>query len=157
TAPTSPTRASGGSRRPSPAARSAAEDKAAPMTDADRIKLHFGPYKSPRFRYGDVVVCEVRGEAVLSGLSSGPVPWPTTRGKRGRLFRVGFAGLADAVRREAGLAVAHHWGVTPQTVTVWRKALDVGAVTEGTSMLKRERALEPDIVAGLARAQDKSG
>jgi hypothetical protein len=67
------------------------------VTDADRIKLRFGPYKAPRFKYGDTVYCEVRGEVVLSGLSSGPAPRPTARGKRGRRFLVVFADLADAV------------------------------------------------------------
>jgi hypothetical protein len=127
------------------------------VTDADRRRLLFGPYRAPRFKYGDVVFCEVRGEVVLSGLSAGPVPWPTTRGRRGPPFLAVFGALADAVRRGSALAVAHWWGISPRTVTVRRKALGVGAVTEGTSALRRERAAEPDIVAGLAKAQDKAG
>jgi hypothetical protein len=47
-----------------------------------------------------------------------------------------YNGLARAVRLEASLAVAYWWGVTAQTVTVWRKALGVGPTTFGTSVLR---------------------
>ena len=43
----------------------------------------FGPYRTPVFRFGDVVICEVRGQVELVGLTAGPVPWPV--GKRGRV------------------------------------------------------------------------
>ena len=42
------------------------------MTDADRIRL-LGRYKTPRFRYGDAVFCEVRGDVVITGLSNGRI------------------------------------------------------------------------------------
>jgi hypothetical protein len=55
-------------------------------------------------------------------------------GRKGRAKSlVVFKGLARAVRRESGVAVAHHWSVDKQTVWKWRKALGVGRVTEGTS------------------------
>jgi hypothetical protein len=38
------------------------------MSDDDRFRLLLGPYKTPRFPYGSVVHCEVRG------LSDGPIP-----------------------------------------------------------------------------------
>jgi len=51
------------------------------VTDADRYHLLFGPYPAPRFRCGD---------AVITGLSNGPIPWPV--GKRpGRGVRGGGA------------------------------------------------------------------
>jgi hypothetical protein len=40
-----------------------------------------------------------------------------------------------AIRRESALAICHHWGITPQTVTKWWKALGIGPVTEGTHRL----------------------
>jgi hypothetical protein len=103
------------------------------------------------FRYGKAVFCEVRGEVVICGLSDAPIPWPV--GKRGLVV---YGGLAKAVRRESAQAVAHWWGVTPQTVWVWRKALGVGPVTEGTRRLKHDYALEPGITAARARAQAKA-
>jgi hypothetical protein len=63
--------------------------------------------------------------------------------------------LADAVRRETALAVTYHWGVTQQTVTGWRKALDVPPVTDGTRAAKREHFAEPwaDDVRAKAHAK----
>jgi hypothetical protein len=43
------------------------------MTDAGRFKLRFGPYRTPRFRYGGALRCELRGELVVCGLTNMPV------------------------------------------------------------------------------------
>jgi hypothetical protein len=56
------------------------------------------------------------------------------------LIRV--AGLLQRLVRRPLIEVKnftkHWWGVTPQTVSKWRKALSVGIATEGTSQLHRE-------------------
>ena len=39
------------------------------MHDADRFQLLFGPYRTTRFRYGERVLCEVRGLVVVCGLT----------------------------------------------------------------------------------------
>ena len=125
------------------------------MHTAYRFRL-LGAYKTPRFRYGRVVRCAVRGEVEVVGLHEALVPWPV--GKRGRAKSlVVFKDLARAVRRESEVAVAHHWGVDKQTVGKWRKALGVGRVTEGTSKRLSDHAREPAVVAGLWKAQAKSG
>jgi hypothetical protein len=126
------------------------------VDDSDRVRLLFGPYSHPSLSYGDEVPCQVRGGVGIVGLSDGPIPWPV--GKRGRAKGlVVYAGLADAVRRESAQAVAHWWGVTPQTVGVWRKALGVCALTEGTRRLKRDHALEPGIAAAREKAVGRAG
>jgi hypothetical protein len=127
------------------------------MTNADRFRLSFGPYRAPRFRYGDVVRCAVRGEVVIVSLSAGKIPWPIgqRRGSTARSFIV-YAGLANALRKESNIAVCHWWGVTAQTVSKWRKALGAGPSTEGTRRLKREYAQEEPIVAALKKAQSKA-
>jgi hypothetical protein len=107
------------------------------MEDAERYQL-LGTYKTPRFRYGRKVFCEVRGEVTICGLSDAPIPWPIGKRGRSRNSLVVFKDLAKAVRRESNQAVAYWWGVTPQTVSKWRKALGVGIATEGTSQLHRE-------------------
>ena len=81
------------------------------MNDADRFLLRFGPYRTPPFRYGKIVFCEVRGEVEIVGLSDAPLPWPIGRKGNGPRALVVFGALAKAVRREASLAVAHWWGV----------------------------------------------
>jgi hypothetical protein len=52
-----------------------------------------------------------------------------------------FDDLADAVKQEVTQAVAHWWGVSGQTVTKWRKALNVGK-TAGDAILREESSRE---------------
>jgi len=108
-------------------------------------KLLFGPYRTPRFRYGAVAFCEVRGEVIVTGLTDAQIRWPL--GKKGRNGRarglVVYRDLEKAVRRESDSAVAHWWGVTAQTVTVWRKALGVARSNEGSEQLWRENFDQP--------------
>jgi hypothetical protein len=109
---------------------------------ADRFRLLFSPYRTPRFRVGQRVCCAVRGEVVIVGLSEAPIPWPLC--KVGKWHRpVVYKGLARAVRRESEQAVAHHWGVGHCPAWQWRKALGVGATTEGTRRLRRDHFAEP--------------
>src|SRR5262249_62196132 len=113
-----------------------------------------GRYTTPRFRYGQAAF-EVRGEVTVVGLTAAPLPWPV--GKRGRARSLGvYQGLARAARRESAQAVAHRWGVTPQTVTVWRKALGVAPTTQGTHRLRGAHALGPGGAAGREKAHAQS-
>jgi hypothetical protein len=121
------------------------------MTDARHHLL--GSYETPRFRHGDRVRCEVRGELVVVGLSDAPIPWPVgLRGKAKSL--VIYYGLAEAVRRESVSAVCHWWGVTAKTVSTWRKGLGVSPMTEGTALLKSEALRESEaFAAAIARGR----
>jgi hypothetical protein len=127
------------------------------VNDADRFRLCFGPYSTPRFQYGHVVWCEVRGEVRIVGLSDAPIPWPIGQTRQGPRALVVFGDLAKAVRREANLAVAHWWGITAKTVTKWRKALDVSRINDGTfglmSVHGQER-IEDALPAAVAKARD---
>jgi len=107
---------------------------------ADPAKL-LGRYRTPRFKYGNVVSDTVRGDVEIVGLSDGRIPWPIGKRNRGKSLVV-FGDLERAIRTESNLAVCYWWGIRPQTVTKWRNALGVGAVTPGTSRLRRE-ALAP--------------
>lgn len=100
-----------------------------PMDDADRFRLHFGPYRTPRFHVGRVVRCRVRGEVTICGLSAAPIPWPLCR-TGSRTSPVVHGGLFKAVKRESAVAVGHRWGVSRNTSWTWRKALGVGPTTE---------------------------
>ena len=88
------------------------------MHDTDRFKLRFGPYRTPRYRIGSTVVCEVLGEVVIVGTSDGRIPWPLARmkGQRGRPSLVVYRGLAKAVRRESNIAIRHWWGAGQSSV-----------------------------------------
>ena len=83
------------------------------MTERDRFKLLFGPYRPPYVRKGEVVFCDVRGEVVVRGMSSGRIAWPVTRLKRSRLLLIVFAGLAEAIRVPPG------WKTAVNTSSVW--------------------------------------
>lgn len=121
----------------------------------DRLKLLFGPYATPLFHYGDVVSCEIRGEVEIVGLTGALIPWPI--GKRDRFKSIILYGpLIDAVRRESNQAVAHWWGVTSPTVSKWRRALDVGSITEGTHWVLREDTFTDAKRAALKSMQAKS-
>jgi hypothetical protein len=85
------------------------------MHTPENCRLLFGPYRTPVFKYGDVVICDVRGEVEIVG---GRIPWPV--GKRGSAKALVLCGaLARAVQLEAAVAVAYWWCVTAQTVTGW--------------------------------------
>lgn len=112
------------------------------MDDAERLRL-LGKYRTPRFRIGRVVFCEARGEMTISGITDAPIPWPVGKGQRGRTSLIVYKDLAKAIRRESNQAIAHWWGVDPQTVSKWRKVMSVKRATEGTSRLHSEYDKEP--------------
>jgi hypothetical protein len=124
------------------------------MTDADRYRLLFGPYHAPRWRYGRVVMDEVRGEVTVVGMAAARIPWPV--GKRGRAKApVVAADLARALRTEAGQAVAHWWGLTPATVSSYRRALGAPRSTAGTRRLHQlnyRKVVTPEVHARALRA-----
>jgi hypothetical protein len=104
------------------------------MHEADRFKL-LGKYKTPRFRYGAVVACAIRGPVKIVGLTAGRIPWPKGRsGKRAQAIIL-YGALAQAVCRESAQAVMHWFGVGSDTVWKWRKALGVEETNAGTSAL----------------------
>jgi hypothetical protein len=124
------------------------------MTPDSRKLL--GTYRTPRFRYGQKVLCEARGEVTIVKLSDAPIPWPMARSSpRSRLSLVLYRDLARAVRRETNRAVCHHWGVSRFSVSKWRKALGVKQ-TEGTInwRVAHGKASEKAIKAMASTARD---
>jgi hypothetical protein len=129
------------------------------MDDSQRVRLYFGPYRTPRFRYGQIVADVIRGEVRITGLSDGPIPWPKgvrvhSRGEPPGL--VLYQSLVRAVQRESNTAVAYWWGVSGQTVTKWRKSLRVPVTTMGTSRLRAAHAREEPSVRGRQTAHEMS-
>ena len=87
-----------------------------------------------RFRYGQVVFCEIRGWVPVRRISAGHIPWPQTIAGRNPAFML-CGELVMAIKRESNIAICHWWGVTAQTVSGWRKAFDVPRTNEGTARL----------------------
>jgi hypothetical protein len=104
------------------------------MHELDRVKL-LGQYRTPPFKYGDTVICAIRGPVEIVGLSNGLIPWPKCRSTGPNRAIILYGDLADAVRRESVEAVKHWFGVGGVTVWRWRKALGVEFANEGTSAL----------------------
>lgn len=106
------------------------------MAKVDRFRLH-RTYRSPRFRIGATVVDEWRGKVRIVGLSTSIIPWPIGQSGKWRSLVV-YGALARAIRSESVQAVAHAWGVTPQTVTKWRRRLGIaGHKLKGTIKLRQ--------------------
>jgi hypothetical protein len=122
---------------------------------ARRHKLHFGPYRTPRFRLGQHVEDQRRGRVRIVAISDGRIAWPIAAGPGG-LSLVLFGGLAGAVRRESAAAVCYSFGVGPIAVRKWRRALDVPRWNEGDLLLKAAngRANKVALAAMHATAQD---
>jgi hypothetical protein len=112
------------------------------MRDSERFRLRFGPYRTPRFRYGATVKDLRVGKVKIAGISDARIPWPYRKKGMPKTLIL-YGDLAKAVRRESNQAVAYWWGVTRQTVTVWRKALGVPPTTAGTSKLRSAHFHEP--------------
>lgn len=128
------------------------------MTNFDRFRLLFGPYKSPRFKYGDIVMDEARDcEVIVVDISDARIPWPIGRRREtsARALIV-YGKQANAVRQESNQAVCYWWSVTPQTVTKWRKALGVEPTNRGTSRFRSDNAHEAPAVQGLKKAITKA-
>src|SRR4051794_15178034 len=125
------------------------------MPSVNRHKLHFGPYRTPRFKYGANVDCEVRGEVTIVKLSDGRIPWPVGKTHRATSL-VLYKDLARAVRREAACTVRYWWGVGAATVRKWRRALGVPAMNEGDRRLKREHAKTDWAKSARAKAWTKA-
>jgi hypothetical protein len=109
-----------------------------PRCRADRYRLLFAPYRPPRCRVGRTWLrCAIRGQVKVAGISDAPILWPQCKAGK-HLVPIICGSLVKAIRRESNQGVAHHWGVSRQTVTMWQKALGVPVYTDGTLRLARD-------------------
>jgi hypothetical protein len=87
--------------------------RGATVTDADRFKLLFGPYRTPRFKYGADRRCTLRGAVILCGLTDAPTPW--LMGKRRSDPRAGAKPPMSSSRGGTG---SDHGTRTPTTTSL---------------------------------------
>jgi hypothetical protein len=104
--------------------------------------IRFGPYAPPGVDLGDEIQCEIRGLITVHSWSDrGAIMWPMglrSGASPGRPAMILTGDLVRALRRESAIAVANHWGTTWRTVRVWRRALGIGRMTEGSTLLASE-------------------
>ena len=98
-----------------------------------RYQLHFGPYRTPRFKVGSVVQDKVRGRVKIIGVSNGRIPWPVAMNWTHRSLVV-YRGLSRALRLETLQAVAYWWGVSGEQIRILRRALGIPIFTAGTAL-----------------------
>jgi hypothetical protein len=127
------------------------------MKAADRFRL-LGSYTTPCIRLGEVIACEARDcDLVVVEISDGRIPWPVGRrkGQSGKSLVV-FGDLALAIQTESNQAICHWWGVTPQTVSKWRKAFGVKWTNGGTRRLRVDYSGEPWFKRARRKAHAKA-
>ena len=109
------------------------------MLQQVRTKLLFGPYRVPKCKVGGRLLCRMRGEVQVAGITDTPMQWPYAwRNRLNHRPSVIVCGdLVRALRRESATAIAHWWGVSVCTVWRWRKEVGVEQFTEGTRDLYR--------------------
>ncbi len=118
-------------------------------------ELIAGPYLPPPCKVGDWIDDEVDGRLEVGGWTVAPISWPR-RKKTGRAALILCGDLARAVRVESVEAICYWWGVRPTKVWMWRKALGVERVTEGTRKLLQERTGVPPDAARRGRRRAAS-
>jgi len=75
-----------------------------------RHRLHFGPYRTPRFRIGQRVEDERRGTVRIVGLSDGPIAWPIGQTVAGALSRSSsIRAIASAPEKRAALTLGRKY------------------------------------------------
>lgn len=122
------------------------------MSTPDTPEPLGAPYCAPACTKGDWLTDEIGGLLEVGGWTDAPIPWPR-RKKTGRASLILTAELARAVRTESVEAICYWWGVRPTKVWMWRKALGVDRLTEGTLKLLQQRTVPPEAAArGRERA-----
>ena len=108
-------------------------------------KFQFGCYKTPKFAIGEMIPCLFRDcEVRVVGLSDSRIQWPLgQRPGRGAKTLIIFGDLEKAIRMESLRAICYWFGVTSQTVTLWRKALGVPHYNPGTMKLLSDNYKTP--------------
>lgn len=114
-----------------------------------------GPYRAPEVKVGQWIECERFGQRRVLGWSEGPIPWPLCR-RTGPMSLVLCGDLVRAVEGEAAIVVALAWGVSRQTVHIWRRLLGVVETNAGTHSRWQSNIAEvispPQANRGLAKA-----
>jgi len=108
------------------------------VTLDEKTRLLFGPYHPPKLKRGGYLICALRGKVKTYAWSRGLIPWPLVA--RGGFIFCGD--LETAIRKESVSAVAHWWGVRGETVSCWRRLLEVPRMTAGTQSLFHEKGKE---------------
>ena len=115
------------------------------MRQRERFKL-LGNYRTPRFKVGDVVMDELRGEVKITGATDAKIPWPQGRcigAKFERATPILYGDMIEAVKSESRQALCHWFDVKSGRVRQWRRLLGVGSHTAGTIAIRRAYCAEP--------------
>jgi hypothetical protein len=99
----------------------------------DKVRFVGGPYEPPFVPIGGWLRCMLRGRLQVGGYSNSLIPWPVAGNHPRQLVVCGD--LAKALRTESRLAVCFHFGISPQTVSEYKRQLGIERLTAGSTFL----------------------
>jgi hypothetical protein len=102
----------------------------------EKVKFISGPYVPPFVPIGGRLKCELRGMVQVGGYSNAIIPWPVAANHPRQLIFCGD--LVKALKTESRVAVSFHFGISPQTVSGYRRDLGVERLTAGSMRLFRK-------------------
>jgi hypothetical protein len=123
---------------------------------ATRFKLHHGPYRTPRFKFGATVPDAIRGEVKIIGISDARIQWPLAHYWAQRSIVV-YRSLVKAIRLESVQAVSYWWGISVEKVRLIRRALGVPVHNDGTTRLRKRFAETPTFRRMARKAWENAG
>lgn len=99
----------------------------------EKVRFVGGPYAPPFVPIGGWLKCELRGMIQVGGYSNGLIPWPVAVGHPRQM--IVCADLVKALKTESRVAVAFHFGISPQMVSEYRRRLGIERLTAGSLRL----------------------
>lgn len=99
----------------------------------EKVRFVGGPYAPPLVPLGSRLKCDWGGELEVGGYTNALIPWPTALHHPRQLILCGD--LVRSLKTESRLAVAFHFGISPQMVSEYRRRLGIERYTPGSLRL----------------------
>ena len=100
----------------------------------EKVRFVGGPYTPQLVDVGGRLRCKLRGMLTVAGYTNALIPWPVAVGNSSK--QVILCGdLLKALKTESCVAVAFHFGLSPQTVSLYRSRLGIERFTPGSRRL----------------------
>lgn len=95
----------------------------------EKVRFVGGPYAPPLVPIGGWLKCQIRGMVQVGGYTNALIPWPVAVKHPRQMILCGD--LLTALKTESRLAVCFHFGISPQSVSGYKKHLGIERLTAG--------------------------